>query len=269
MSDGPQLDDPIERIAAAIRDVGAHARYARRYRALAAVIADPVFDRVLEIGSEVRRAARGAEPAGRIAAALGELASLEARCAAAIDGIRSSEAYRAAVASFEAAAVERVARCAPDLFTDVAPYAPGHPVYWPVPLGAGRSGPHFVPPEQCAARIMQMTADGIAAPATPPDLGGDDAIRPVVLSDDLDPLESPVALVFEPEVVPGPLCRLETDGSVLFYGERLEATPRVACVATVEDEWWRTRPDFYRDYVDGLQRALQAAGFPTPLTVVG
>lgn len=269
MSAGSPTGDPIERIAAAIRDVGTHARYARRYRALATSVADPLFDRVLEIGSDVRRAGRGAEPAAAIEAALEELASLEARCAAAIEQVRNSEAYRAAVASFEAGEVERVAGRAPHLFTDVAPYAPEHAVYWPLPLGAGRSGPHFLPPEECAARIVQMAAEGIAAPTTPPDLGGDDAIRPVVLSDDLDPFESPIALAFDPEVLPGPVCRLENDGTVLFYGERLSGTPRVECVATVEDEWWRTRPDFYRHYLDGLQRALQAAGFTTPLTVVG
>jgi hypothetical protein len=269
MSDETSPGDPIERIAAAIRDVGARARYARRYRDLTTSVADPVFDRVLELGSEVRRAARGTDAGSVIAAALRELEQLEARCAAGIAQVRAAEVYRDAAASFRDGAVGRVAACAPRIFTDVEPYAPGHPVYWPVPLGAGRSGPHFIAPEECAARIVRIAADGVAAPETPPDLGGDDAITPVVLSDDLDPFESPVALAFDPTTLPGPVCRLESDGTVLFYGERLSGTPRVECLASVEDEWWRTRTDYYRDYVDGLQRALQAAGFPTPLTVVG
>jgi hypothetical protein len=269
VSDATSAGDPIQRIAAAIRDVGAHARYARRYRALATSVAEPVFDRVLEIGSEVRRAARGTNPESAIAEALHELQALEARCTAGVDHVRGTEAYRDTAASFRAGAVDRVASRAPEVFTDVAPYAPGHAVYWPVSLSAGRSGPHFIPPEECAARIVRIASDGIAAPETPADLGGDEAITPVVLSDDLDPFESPVALAFDPKALPGPLCRLESDGTVLFYGARLLGTPRVQCLATVEDEWWRTRPDFYRDYLNGLQRALQAAGFPTALTIVG
>lgn len=269
MSDETSPGDPIQRITAAIRDVGARARYARRYRDLATSVADPAFDRVLEIGSSVRRAARGADSESAIAKALRELHTLDSRCAEGIEQVRSTEAYRDAAASFREGAVDRVAARAPQLFTDVAPYAPVHAVYWPVPLGAGRSGPHFIPPEECAARIMRIAADGIPAEELPPDLGGDDAVTPVVLSEDLDPFESPIALAYDPKALSGPLCRLETDGTVLFYGARLFGTARVECVATVEDEWWRTRPDFYRDYIDGLQRALQAAGFPTPLAVVG
>lgn len=268
MSDGESGGDPLEQITVAIRDVGVLARYARRYRALATSVADPVFDRVLEIGSEVRRSARAAYPGPVITAAMRELATLEARCIAAIDQVRNTEAYRAAAAGFRAGAVASVAARAPAIFTDVAAYTPGHAVYWPVPLAAGRSGPHFIPPEECAARIVRIAADGIPVAEKPPDFGGDEAITPVVLSDDLEPLESPIALAFDAGALSEPLCRLDTDGAVLFYG-RLRGTPRVECVATVEDEWWRTRPDFYRDYLDGLQRALQAAGFPTALTVVG
>lgn len=269
MSDDTSADDRIQRITAAIRDVGARARYARRYRDLATSVADPVFDRVLEIGSLVRRAARGANPESAIAEALRELHTLEARCTAGIEQVRSTEAYRDAAASFRDGAVERVAARAPDLFTDVRPYAPDHAVYWPLSLGAGRTGPHFIPAEELAARVARIATEGIPAPETPPDLGGDDAITPVVLSDDLDQFESPIALAFDPKALPGPLCRLEADGTVLLYAKRLSGTPRVECLAGVEDEWWRIRPDFYRDYVDGLQRALQAVGFPTPLTIVG
>ena len=267
MSEETPAGDPLERVAAAIRDVGAHARYARRYRDLVTSLADPVFDRVLEIGSEVRRAARGANAEPAIMAAIHELEALEVRCTDGITGVRRTEAYRDAVTSFRAGAVGLVTTRAPTLFTDVTPYVPAHAVYWPVPLAAGRSGPHFLPPEKCAGRIIEVAADGLSAPQRPPELGGDEAITPVILSDELDPFESPIALAFDP-VQLGPLCRLETDGTVLFYGARLSAVPRVECLAAVEDEWWRTRPDFYRDYLDGLQRALQAAGFPTPLTVV-
>ncbi len=265
----PVADDALGRVADLIRDVGIRARHARRYRALASTIADPTFDRVLELGSEVRRAARGARPEAALSGAIAELEALDAHCAAAVAEVRQSRAYREAAESYQTGQVERVTLAAPALFTDIAPHAPRHAVYWALPLGGGRSGAHFLPPADCVARIRRLVSDGLGAPDTPPELGGDETIRPVVLSDEHDGLESPIALAFDPDVLPGPLCRIEDGSTVLFYGDRLRALPRIQCLATVDDEWWRTRPDFYREYVDGLQHALQASGLGTTLSVVG
>jgi hypothetical protein len=53
---------------------------------------------------------------------------------------------------------------------------------------------------------------------------------------------------------------VEGTGVVLFYAERLRAKFTIACVADVDDEWWRIRPDAYRSYVDDLEAALAVEG---------
>lgn len=262
-------EDLLGTVSSRIRDVGSLARHARRYRALVAVVAEPVFDRVLALGSEVRRAARGEYPHGALTAAVRELAQLEARCNTALAEVTASHEYLEALTCFDAENVEGVAMRAPAIFTSVLRHEPDGDLYWPVPLTGDRSGPHFIPPEHCAARIRAVVADGLVASETPVDLGGDASITPVVLNDEHDGSESPIALIFEPKLLPGPVCRLADSSAVLFYGKRMRATPRITCRAGVDDEWWRIRPDSYRRYLADLQRALQIQGPQMTLSIVG
>ena len=252
--------DPLAEAAALIRDVGRSTQHARRYRDLAVAVAEPILDRTLAIGSDLRRAARGRgpEPATAIAAAIAELRNLLARCEEAIDGIKTSSAYQEAVASFAAGEAERVAPLATAIFTDVIPYEPAGFLYWAVPLSNGRSGTHFLAPEEVAARLYVIAIEGFSAAIQPPELGGDETIRPVMLTDQHEGSESPLALAFEPHAIPAPVCRLEGSNVVLFYAERLAATFVVSCTANVNDEWWKARPDTYRQYLEELRDALSA-----------
>lgn len=251
--------DPVAEAADLIRAVGTCAQHARRYRALAAPIAEPIFDRALELGSDVRRGARGPEPGPPLAAAIAELRALLARGEAAIAGVRAGAEYRSAAAAFAAGDVAAVARVAPDVFAGVMPRPPGGTLYWPVPLGRRGGGEHFITPGACADRVHRIATDGLSSPEEAPDLGGDDTIRPVMLGEEHDASDSPIALAFDAARLP-PLCRLDDGGLALLYAPHVRAPLAVHAVADVGDEWWRIRPDAYRQYLDELGRELGARG---------
>lgn len=250
-------DDPATLIAEAARS----AQDARRYRSLATAVADPVFERVLAIGSEIRRAMR-AGMAASIAAALDELRSLHQRCEEAVREVRASAPYRELTAAYGAGAVTRATTLAAEVFTDVVVASPGRLLRWAVPLTGRRSDEHFLPPERCARSIRAWAASGLTAPTEPPDMGGDAAIRPLPLTESTDPSEGPITLAFDPHVLPGPVGRFGEHDVRLWYAERLHAPFTVYAAPTVGDEWWEIRPAAYHTYLAALRDALTAAGIP-------
>jgi hypothetical protein len=254
--------DPLADAAALIRDVGQSAQRARRYRALAVALAEPIFDRALAIGSEIRRAARGSDPrpAEAIAEAIAELRDLLARCNESIAGVQASPTYREAVESFALGSAARVAALATSLFTDVSSCAPTGLLYWAVPISSGQTGSHFLPAGELAGRLKAIAAGGIIAPRQAPELGGDENITPVLLTEEHDGSESPIALAYDPHALTGPVSHLDGSNIALFYAARLTGAFTVHCLATVTDEWWNVRPDAYREYLQDLQTALRTAG---------
>jgi hypothetical protein len=187
-----------------------------------------------------------------------------ASCWSAIDDVRTSQIYREAVAHFSEGEAERAATGAIEIFASVVPHAATDTLYWAMPIRGERSGAHFLEPEECASRLSMIAAEGVPAAAEQLDLGGDEAIRPVLLTDEHDGSESPIALTFEPGTLPGRVCRLDGSNVALFYAERLRADFTVRCTPIVSDEWWSIRPDAYREYVVALRQALarQAPGIP-------
>jgi hypothetical protein len=258
----PIPEDPLADAAALIRDVGRSAQQARRYRALAAAVADPIFDRALAIGSDVRRAMRSeaSQALPAVTTAVDELRALLTRCGAAIAEVKRSPTYEEAAAAFAAGAAERVAALAAALFTDVTSDLPKGTYYWAVPVTSGRSGAHFLPAGDLATRLHRMATDGLAADSHPPELGGDETIRPLYLTDRPDETESPIALAFEPDALPTAIGRLAGTNAVLVYTARLRADFTVTCAASVDDEWWNVTPDAYRDYLQEFRDTLSPYG---------
>ena len=253
--------DPLARVADLIRDVGLAAERARRYRTLAASVAEPAFERALVIGTAIRRSLRDPERQRADAAdAARELEALLAGCTRALTELQASDRYREAVAAVAAGATDRLARLAPALFSDVEPFSGARLVYWPVPIGGTRPAAHFLPAAECAARIARWASDGLVAATPPPEVGADERIPAVVLAAEHDVAESPIALVVAADVFPAPLCRLAGGTTVLFYAARVRVPFRVRAAAVVSDEWWAVRPDAYRTYVDELRSALAPSG---------
>jgi hypothetical protein len=257
----PATANPIERAADLIRDVGVAAQQARRYRAVAATVAEPAFERTLAIGTAIRQALRDPERQRVVALdAVGELETLCEACRRAIADVERSAVYRDAVAAVAAGDVERVARLAPTVFTEVEPYPEAIRLYWPVSIAGARRVSHFLPPGDCAARIGLYANDGLPAASPPPEAGADERIPAVVMGAEPDTSESPLALVVEATLLPAPLCRLAGSTTALYYAARVRVPFRVRAAAAVSDEWWTVRPDAYRAYVDELAAALAAHG---------
>jgi hypothetical protein len=253
-------DDPLDAAAALIREVGALTQVARRYRDLAASVAEPTFERTVALGSAVRRAGRSIDPDPVVRMAVAELQQLKARCEQALESMRKSEPYLRAAAAFGAGDAARVAALAPELFTAVEPYRPDGDLYWPVSLRSDRAEPHFLAPQECAARIRNLAREGIPAASFPSELGSDDIIQAVHLTDEQDASASPIALAVARGALPGALCIVPETGTVLFYARVLRVPFVVRYTAEVEDEWWRVRPDAYRRYLDELRSALAPGG---------
>ncbi len=257
--DRTEAPDAAERATVLLRDVASSAEDARRYRALATRIAEPALDRALAIGSVIRRELRtGPSPRPAVAAALSELQELLDACRSAIAEVRSSRDYVEAASGFARGDTERVASLAPAIFAGVVPAEGCATVFWPVPIAARIPGSHFVPAEKCAAHILALSNEGIPAALPPPDLGADDLIGAVPLSEEHDGADSPIALAFNADELPAPVCRLQDTPTLLFYAPRLRCEFAIHAAGTVSDEWWAVRPDAYRRYLDELRHALGA-----------
>ena len=258
------MSDALEVAAALIAEVGECYQHARRYRALADTCEARFLDRALDLGADVR----GAERAGRGDAAARdaaeELRALVAACRAAIAEVHASPAYQRAAAAWVNGEWDVVASVAPAVFAAVEPMASRPVLHYPVVITSrGRGGEHFIPPAACADAIAATIADGLTPPAVPPELGADERIRAVALSDDPTGLESPIALALDGDAVAPPLCRVVPAGDILVYTARLRAPMRVLSAPEVTDEWWSVRPDAYRHYVAELERELASRGIPT------
>jgi hypothetical protein len=260
VSSDPPSKDPWAEAAALIGDAAKSAEHARRYRALADSIAEDSFERTLAIGSEMRAAARRGTP-DALAVLVAELHELVARCQAGIAEVRASGSYRAAVRAFTNGETARVATLACAIFSNViAGRHEPHTLYWPVPVLGGRSVEHFLPPIDCAVRIDTLRREGIPAVAVAPERGGDEDIRPVLLSERHEESESPFALALASSALPGPVCRLVGSETTLFYAPHLVADFTVSCASGASDEWWRVRPNAYHTYLNELQESLRARG---------
>ncbi len=256
MSPGAPTDLWAE-AATLIGEVARRAENARRYRGLAATVAEPSFERAIAIGSDVRHAARRGATAFLIPM-LAELRVLGDRCEAAVHGVRASPPYRELVQAFEGGDTTRATELASLVFDRVHVGAHESRAYWAVPLAAGKSLDHFLPADACAERIANIAEQGLTAPSDAPALGGDEVVRPLHLSSTHDESESPIALAFDPGTIQSPVGRLEGGEVVLVYTPRLRTTFTVSYTAEVTDEWWRIRPDAYVRYLEALRAALTA-----------
>lgn len=262
MKEGGSADRDIRDAAATlIGQVGRIAQDARRYRALAVTVADPTFDRILQIGTAIRRADRAGE-CGPIADAVEEMRALLHRCEQGIRDVQASTSYRELVVVLGTGPVARATELAATIFADVRVEVAGHPLFWTVPIAARRSPEHFIPPDQCAGRIREVRQTGISAPTGTPDLGGDASIRPLRLATTIDGSDGPISLVYPPAALPGPIGRLTESDVALWYAKSLRASFTVRAAATVNDEWWQVRPAAYAAYLERLGNELAAAGIP-------
>jgi hypothetical protein len=253
--------DLLDEAARLIADLGGCYARARRYRALAADCEERYLARTLAIGSEIRERLRVPEPdRAACAPAVDELRRLAIACEAAIGVVRASAPYRAAVRAWDEGRWSDVAVLAPTIFDAIAPFATVRPLHFTVPVVGRRGGAHFLAPATVAERILDLLRTGIPASDPVPELGADETLRAVVLDEDPEAIESPIAVIVAPEDVAWPLFRLEPAGEIFVYAPHVQARMRVRCASHVDDEWWAVRPEAYGRYVAELERELAARG---------
>jgi len=255
--------DTFDEAAQLIAEVGAQYARGRRYRAIADALETGFLGRALQLGGELRTLSRTAAPDSDAPATIvAELRRIVDECDAAIAAVQASDAYRAAVAAWDAARLDTVAELARELFDGVVEDRAERPLYAPVIVTRARGGgEHFLSAAAVAERIAAAQREGVAAADPPPERGADDRIRAVLLDDDPDAATSPITLVWLPGTITLPRARLAPAGEVLVYAPRLDAAAtRVRCARDVSDEWWAVRPDAYPDYVGELTRELAARG---------
>ncbi|MCC6848277.1 MAG: hypothetical protein IT294_07220 [Deltaproteobacteria bacterium] len=257
----PPATDVRDDAATLIGEVGRSAEDARRYRALAATVADPVFDRVLTIGTDVRRAAREGR-FGPIAAAVDELRELLRRCEDGVRRVRESPPYHEMLRAYGTGSAVRAAELAATVFTDVDLALPTRTLHWTMPLTARLAPDHFIPPEQCAEAIREIAANGLPAPADVPDLAGDASILPIRLLETIDGAEGPITLAYGSGSLAGPLGRLTERKVWLWYAPKLRSAFTVCATDTVSDDWWQVRPSAYAAYLEALREHLDAVAIP-------
>jgi len=259
------MDDVFKEIATLIAEVGRCYRRGRRYRDIAALCEQRYLAGALEIGSSIRQRARGGSlDAGATVSTVDSLRDLLAGCEAAIAAVHASDIYRRTVAAWEGGRCADVAVAAPSIFASVEPYPDCPTLYHSIAITSRRGGgDHFISPSACADALTELSCSGIVPSSTPPELGADERIRAVLLSEDFEVAESPIALAIEPSALDVPICRIGPAGDGLIYTARLSVPFRVCFAEVVADEWWALQPDAYDNYVDRLVTELAARGLPT------
>ena len=176
-------------------------------------------------------------------------------------GVQASAPYQEAVASFAAGATERVAALAAgDLHRCDFPCRRRASSIGRYRSAAGRSGVHFLPPAEIAPPAFSRSPPKASwQPPSPPELGGDETIAPVLLigrarwtrrarsrsPSNRTPCRPPSA------VSTGATSSSSTPSDFV-------PTSPSAARRTVNDEWWNVRPDAYREYLEELREALSA-----------
>jgi hypothetical protein len=255
------IGDALDTIASLIGDVGRCSARARRYR-LTAELAERTLSRTLFLGGEVRAARRsGATTDDALVVVEGELRALLAAAEQAIGDVRATSAYRDALTAWESGRYADVAACAPEIFAGVELVTTPGLLYAPIPVVNRRGGAErFLTPDAVAARVAALLREGVGAEREPADLGADESLPAIVLTETPDLLETPLALVVDPARDGVPVARLVGSGELLVYAPRVSAVGRVRCTAEPDDEWWAVRPNEYARWINALRAALAPHG---------
>ncbi len=225
---------------------------------------DELLPQLASMGSHLRGLLRNAHLSQpQIDAAVREILSLRADWRAALERVRASDTYRAALAALNADQQPDLARMMPQLFAGLQVVQP--PIlYFPISPASGRLRPGsspFLGAADCADRIAKTLADGIEA-----EVAGTEWWERewpcIVCADDPEALETPVTLRLIASAVRVCVFSSSDEPTLRLYTRCLRAPMSVVLAAEATDEWWLAYEESYAAFREALESELKVRGVP-------
>jgi hypothetical protein len=257
-----QEPSPWDAVEDRLAEIGVLAGMAERYRLVRERGGPALLDRGLALAAEARRLYRSAtgdaNEVARLAARCGETAACFGTL---LDAARAAPEYVAAVAARRHGDVAALVRLIPAVFADVEPATGVRTLYHPVATTA--RGSRVRETDGLAAELSRLCTEGIPAAEPGEGPGTDDALTAVILYDDWERVDSPVAVGLDAAALGRPIFRVADSTMLLVYAERAAAAGAAVVLARAPgaDRW----PDLgteYADFATALRAALDRRGCP-------
>jgi hypothetical protein len=248
-------DEPAGTLELAVADAGRLLIELEKFRvsregALAALRSD-----VLALGDRSRRLFRAQRLDEEEAALRSEGRQVIERLRAALQSLRESPTYRAAVAAHAAGDHGALATLLPALFEGIEPVSAPPPLFHPVPW-LRRNRPR--PAQDVVAEIVRLSHEGIAPEGDLLAWGTDPALPAVELLDERPPAD-PVTVRFPAGSLPPVVFRLSESGTYLVHVPVLRAAFEVLVAESLDPEELGEITLDHAPYRDDLLAALRHA----------
>ena len=191
-----------------------------------------------------------------------DIATLRTEWRAALDAVRGSPPYQAALAAVQDDRQHDLAHLLPRVLFGVRPVAAPGALYFPIALASGRRRPGaspFPPPEEVATRIARRCNDGLV-----PDTTGTEwwerELVPLVCAASPHAFDTPVALRLDTAHCPVTVFGVDASNDLQIFTLRLQVPLTVVLAPEADDEWWEAQPVAYAVYRTVLGNALRAHG---------
>ncbi len=252
------MDDRlVAALEAQVAEAGERLVRLEKYRAGTTAESRALRARLLALGDRARRAHHQGTLGDDAASLLAEARALARAFDVALAAIEASAEHRAAVTAHAAGDLTTLAALLPRLFAGVEAVAHPPDLHHPAPW-LRRGQPR--PPDEVAAALAELAANGIPAAADDTAPGVDTTLPAVVLAP--GPPEDAVTLRFAAAALPAPLCRVVDSGEFLLHLARLRAPFTVVVRRRLDDADREAIPVDWPTYRGGLLAALAAHGLP-------
>ena len=225
-------NEPAGTLELAVADAGRLLIELEKFRASREGALAALRSEVLALGDRSRRLHRAQRLDEGEAAMLCEGHQLIERLRAALESVRESPTYRAAVAAHTAGDHAALARLLPMLFEGIAHVSAPPPLFHAVPW-LRRNRPR--PAQDVVAEIVHLLHEGIAPEGDLLAWGTDPALPAVELLDELPPAD-PVTVRFAAGSLPPAVFRLSESGTHLVHVPVLRAPFEVLLTESLDPE---------------------------------
>lgn len=250
-------------LEAALMELGKLYAVGSTFAARNAEAQEELLPALLELGATLRGLHRTANlsPAEIDRASL-EIIRLRTAWRAALDEVRSSAVYQAALTAWAADDQAALARLVPCIFAGVRLVQPAGAVLFPLSPTSGRRRPGMAPflsVAACVDRIMHGLSAGIE-----PERSGAEwwewELPYLVCAETLSALDTPIALRWAVPDSSVALFAIADQPTYRLFTPCLHAPLDVVLAADATDEWWQAYDQSYASFRQALYTELAARG---------
>ena len=236
---------------------------AKSFASLRQAAEEEFLPRLLQFGTRLRRLLRQARlSAAEVERAATEVVELRSHWRAALEQVRASPSYQAALRAWTADDQDRLAEEIPRVFKHMCLLHPVTSLFFPVSPSSGRRRPGaspFLSAGAAAERISHVLANGIE-----PDSDGadwwDQELQYISATDEPNGLDTPIALQVTPADCHVAVFGGGDDAGLRIFTPCLQTRLTVVLAPEAGDEWWQAYDESYTAFRQRLCAELERRG---------